>query len=207
MAYLLRRVVRFWTRKDHAVNAFFIKVTGLAIGGFLPLALALTPAHADVVYDWSFTGPAASLGGPALTGSGTLTIGTTTSVVNGGAGPVTGYEITGITGTFGGSAIDALLGIGTLGGNDNLLFPTSTSFLDGNGFAFSNAASDDVAIWGFYAPGSTDVTPGNNYAETVEAIGFGGVGVFDLTPVPEPASMALLSAGLFGLGMVRRKRS
>jgi PEP-CTERM motif len=178
------------------------KVATLALGGVLSLAIADAPARADV-FQWSFTATSPSLGGAAFTGSGTLTTGAAVT----GTGVNTGFDITDITGTIGGTPISALLASGAFEGNDNLLFPASSSVLDTNGLGF--AAGGDFDIFGFYAPGSV-VTPGNNFGEFVQISGgpsgFSGVGMFTVTPVPEPASIAALGAGLAALGVVRRRR-
>ncbi len=184
------------------MNISLAKIAALAIGALLPLA-ALAPAHADT-FDWTITGPAPSLGGLNVTGSGTLTTSSTPTLYLG----VDGYQVTGITGTLNGSAVSELLAPGAFEGNDNLTFTgKAASALDPSGLAFENAAGTEINIFSFYSPNSTDVTPGNNYGEE-SSLGF-GVGTFTLTevPVPEPASMALLGAGLFGLGIIRRRRA
>lgn len=87
----------------------------------LPFVGTAVPAHAaTVTFDWTLTGPAASLGGFPFTGSGTITA----------AVAATGGDaLTAITGTIGSSAIT---GLATFDGADNLLFPNtaSTSLLD-----------------------------------------------------------------------------
>jgi hypothetical protein len=187
------------------LNTSIAKAAALMIGGFLSLTATLTAAHAGT-FDWTITGPAPSLGGLNVTGSGTLTT-SDTPTLGGVNNAQTGFLVTGITGTLGGSAVSGLLAPGSFESNDNLVFPISSSVIDTLGLAFENAAGTQIDIFGFYSPGSTDVAPGNNFGE-FSSLGF-GVGTFTLTevPVPEPASMALLGAGLFGLGVIRRRRA
>jgi len=160
----------------------------LAVAALLPLATAMAPASASTLtFDWTLTGPAASLGGVPGPGSGTLTVTTGTS----------SDTITAVTGTLGSFTITGLLAPGTLEGNDNLLYPSGTAPLDTQGFAVSTSGGN-ISILSQFAEGSK---PSGNAYEEIGATGF-GVGTFAITPapVPLPSSVWMLALGLGGLG-------
>jgi hypothetical protein len=163
----------------------------LVISGLVPLAATMAPAGAaTVTFDWTLSGPSASLGGVPFPGSGTITATTSSQ----------GDMVTAITGTVGGSAI---IGLTMFDGSDNLLFPNAkgTSLLDGKGISFGTAAGQDINIFGFFAPGQH--TTGNAYAERTNQTGGFGVGAFALTPVaatPLPPTWTMMILGLCGLG-------
>jgi hypothetical protein len=186
--------------------------TALVIGALVPLAAIATPVTAaTLTFDWTLSGPSPSLGGVPSPGSGTITVTT-------GTGSDT---ITGITGDIGGDPITGLAPLGTLNGNDNLLFPVGTTFtglpvttsttpyvsasdLDQHGFAVTTAAGT-FDIFGAYVPNATDVTAGNNYDE-IGATGF-GVGTFALTATPLPAAFPLFAGGLGMIGGLLSRRN
>jgi PEP-CTERM motif len=165
------------------------KLSALVAGACFSLIAGASNA---ATLDWTYKAPSPDLGGANFTGNGTLTY-----------TDIGGKDvIQSVTGELNGNAV-SLLAPDAYEGNDNLIFPTSSSFLDGSGFSVGDALGDKVAIWGFYAPGSTDVVPGNNYGQ-FSTLGF-GVGQFNVASVPEPTAWILMMAGFGGLGMALRR--
>lgn len=151
-------------------------------------ALASTPATAaEVMFDFSGSG----FFGGTLNGSGTLTT-SDESFVN----PDNGFtvqKITGITGTFNGSAITGLAP-GVFGAN-NLFYLTGPFFVDGNGLGFNTASGVAVNLF---------VTGGTAYQVNTQGAGLliGRVTANATTvaaAVPEPSTWALM---LLGFGFV-----
>jgi hypothetical protein len=180
------------------------------------LALVSVAAKADT------SNPVSGTGG-GFSGSGTL------SATSNGDGS---YTITGISGP----GVTGLLGPGQFHGNDNLLFPSATTALDANGFAFTDTQGDtsydvDLAysssLGGYEAYTldsdgmETDVlgTFSLTNSETTNAIAaavaqagttavfrYSFVGQSVVAPTPEPSSVALLGTGVLGLAGVVRRR-
>jgi hypothetical protein len=171
------------------------KAAAVATCCLLLIGFAAKPAAATTVtFDWSLTGPAASLGGVPVPASGTLTANVGTH----------GDQVMSITGTADGSTIT---GLTSFGAADNLLFPNSngTSLLDGLGLSFVTASGLDVNIFGFY-PIGTPVS-GNAYGEIAGPGGF-GVGTFAISATPLPPTWTMMLAGLAVAGFLvyRRQR-
>jgi hypothetical protein len=155
------------------------------------------PAFADT-YSWTYSGGSDS-------GSGTLT----TTALSGGQA-----TILGVSGTFNGDSITGLLSTDTCcsaPANDNILYYPATPYLDvqGIGFGFM-AGAEDVNIY-FCGAGCT-LGSGYSVLSAPAAGAPNGFtltsqdGAFNITPTPEPATLALLGSGFFGLFVARRKR-
>lgn len=156
-------------------------------------AVAAPQARADIVWNWSYSGA-------GITAGGTLTTAD--------APDAQGFhQITGITGARNGQAITGLYPTGSaIPGNepyalDNLVRAEGQDRLTVHGLGF--ALADGSHANPFFA----DFLPTPGYLEVLTTAG-GGFSevpiVFTASPVPEPAALALVLAGL-GVLACRRK--
>jgi PEP-CTERM motif len=125
---------------------------------------------------------------------------------------VGGYDITGISGTFGGNAITSLYinpnqpnedsnGIFTW---DDVLFPTSGTVFDRYGVAFTTSQDTFNIFDGIADGGTTDTsTP---YGLIVASTGAETFGTAVITAVPEPSTWAMMILGFLGVGFVAYRR-
>jgi hypothetical protein len=165
--------------------------------GFLCLLLP-NAAKADS-FDWTYQGTMLGIPSGILdSGSGELT--------------TTGGVITGLSGTFNGLDITALLPPGAFVGNDNvLLIPPAPLYLTPGGFSFLDSAGTQFNI---YAVLGTQCTCGPSGCVCVPYDVYGSIsdnginndiGNFTLTPfiaTPEPAAMAMLLPAVVGFGLL-----
>jgi hypothetical protein len=147
--------------------------------------LAIPAAAHATTFDFTATGS-----GGGFSGTGTFV-----AIADGGGQ----YTITGISGTD----IDSLFPPGGFDGNDNLLFPTSTSLLDGHGFSFSATEGDtdfDVNIFSTGAGGYDAYFLDNDgFSDHIPV-------TFAVSEVPEPSGLLLLGTGIAGFAGIMRRR-
>ena len=142
-------------------------------------------AHADS-FSYTLNG-----GTTGFTGSGTLTA---TEVGSTGA-----YLISDITGT----GVTGLINPGNYDGNDNLIYPSAPTFVDAEGFAFTDVNGPDTFNVDIHSVGASyfaTFTDEDNFTGTVPV-------TFSVAAAtPEPSSFALLGTGLIGAFGILRKR-
>ena len=166
-----------------------LKAAALVIG-LLPIAAMATPACAAATesFNWSLSGPAASLGGFPLVESGELTA----TALGAGVWAVDTLTLN--------SGVGAALT--TFRGADDLIYTNGFAFLDTQGLSFETATGQDVNIFSFFSQGS--VPTGNAYGELASPGGF-GVGTFTVSAAPEPSTWLLMFAGFGGIGLMLRQ--
>jgi hypothetical protein len=167
------------------------------------LLLGTAPAHASLLWDFTYSGVG---GNGDNIASGTLT----TTALTG-----TFYTITGITGTIDGFPIAGIAPAGSGGpATDNELFSIGP-LLDAGGFIIEPGSLPSVGIGVAHAPEQIQLdtalsTAGHPvYDAALPGIEVFSTGTFTATlvpsAVPEPAAVGLFASGLLALGMLRRR--
>ena len=169
------------------IRLFGVRVASAALISF---CIAAPAAAQSYNFDFSTTTPL--LGAPGA-GSGLLTTDGITFDSRG----YTAQTITGITGTFNGSAIT---GLGSLTGANNLYYLTGPSFLDGSGLGFMTAAGTNVNLFYQDFADRYQINTTNPFTvSTVRASSSAAVAA-----VPEPATWAMMLFGFGGVGFSMR---
>ena len=163
--------------------------------GLLGMLCLLLPGTAKAdSFDWTY--------------QGTLLL---TGVLSSGSGELNATDgvITGVSGTFNGLTITALLAPGVSFGNDNLLqIPPAPLYITPNGFSFLDSSGDQINL---YAALGTQCFPSpcvpENFYASISDDGNSDLGNFTLTPVmatPEPGTATMLLPALLVFGLALR---
>jgi hypothetical protein len=174
------------------IRANLLAIAVLAAG-------ALTTPAAAQQANFNFSG--SGFFGGTLNGTGVLTT-NGTSFTN----PLNGYTaqtITGITGTFNGSAIT---GLSNVFGADNLYYLSGPFFVDGQGLSFTTAAGISANLF---------ITNDTAYRVNTQGAGLlTGIVTASSMPVtpaapsvPEPATWAMMLVGFGAAGYSLRRRN
>jgi hypothetical protein len=175
------------------------KAASLAITAALfSIALATVPANAAPVvetFDFTLTGVAADGLAAGFSGTGSLT------ATENSNGSWTVDSATGsLSGTFNGVQLSGTItSINTdFLGDDELIFPSTSSLVDGHGIAFNLSDGQRVDI-------ANDGVAGGFY--TVESDNTIGTATLTLTAaVPEASTWAMMILGFFGVGFMAYRR-
>jgi hypothetical protein len=171
------------------------------IGAFLAtcalVGAATTVPATAATYNFSYTG--------ALSGDLIITTSDTLDAVG-------GFDITGVSGTFGGNAITSLFNnpnqpnpsVGAFTW-DNVLFPSGVLAFDRFGIAFTTATGTFNIFDAIADGGTTDTT--TPYGLIVAETGAETFGTGTLTAaVPEPSTWAMMILGFAGVGYMTYRR-
>ena len=162
----------------------------ISLGLAAVIVVASSPAAAaDYIFSFSGTN---LFGGQPLIGSGTLTTSGVTVQQNGRDAQM----ITGITGTYNGSAITSLASVT---GSDNFYYLTG-KFVSGNGLGFTTAAGTNANLFdsaGQYRLNTTNPFQSGFVTATSTAVS---------GAVPEIATWGMMIAGFAMMGAAMRTR-
>jgi hypothetical protein len=113
----------------------------------------------------------------------------------------TAQTITGITGTFNGSAIT---GLASVFGSNNLFYVTGPSFLDGSGLGFTTAAGTGVNLFFQDSASSFRVNTVNPFTTSFASANATVAQVS--SAVPEPTTWAMMLVGFGAVGFAMRRK-
>jgi hypothetical protein len=175
-----------------------LKKIGILLATCALFAATTTVPAAAAVYDFTYTG--------ALSGNLVITTSDTLDAVG-------GFDITSVTGTFGGAGITGLFNnpnqpLNSSTGTftwDNVLFPSGVQVFDRYGIAFTTANGTFNIFDAIADGGNTDAAApyGLIVGETgVETFGTGTIAA----AVPEPSTWAMMILGFAGVGFMAYRR-
>jgi hypothetical protein len=161
-------------------------------GACAAAAMFATPALA-ATYSFTFVTNQALLGG-IQTGSGTFT--TSDTLTTSPLGTM-GYQVTGITGTLNGSAINGLSGFQ---GSDNFYY-TSGNFVDNSGIGFTTVGGTSASLYFASTVGRYQLTTTSPFSTGYVT----ATSVALAAAVPEPATWVLMILGFGAIGFTMRR--